>query len=261
MKYGSFLSILFFVGLSCSCAGNSATSKHREVTLDNNYRTTKDGATMVDDRDFDHNQRRIETTGQSVQETPQLAADDSQIKTMIDGFGNRIETRMFVNHPLLQRIILRTFTNGQKKAFVYGQNGDVNDLPDEMQDKAMNGSANELAKAAGILTGRDANNLPYFLQMLREKAVETLLPTYQFPTQSNITEPLPPEIRTEETAPIVAPIVEQKPIIVEQKPTPKRNYQADINKILLQSNKCRTAKTEGTLAQDTKLEKIEKEDK
>lgn len=263
IRYSILFSLFLMLGFVSSCADKSADSKRREVAInDNNYRTDKNGALLIDDRDLDRSPQQIATNFQNKQEIPKTGGDSSQISTMIDGFGNKIEKRIFYNHPLLRQILLRTSSDGRKSVFVYGQNGDVNPLPDEMQEKAMIASAAELAGAAGILTGRDENDLPFFMQMHKQKSAETLLPDYQqqFSTPT-ISEPLQTEIQTPETAPEIQPVFEQKPKIAEQKYGLEKNYQAEINEILLQSNKRRTAKTEGTLTRNIKSVTTEKLDK
>ena len=261
IRYGIFFTILFSIGISCSCASKSAKSKQKEISISDNYQKTKDGEIIVDDRDFDRNQPQIAMTKESTQEKPQTGSDGSEIQAMTDGFGNRIETRVFQAHPLLQRIVLRTFADGRKKVFVYGQNGEVNNLPEEMSDKSMAAPADELAQSAGIYTGRDENNVPYFLRQLQQKQQETLVPTYEFPIQTSAPEQIPGEVQTAQTPPFAEPVIEQKTAIQAPKSTPEKNYQAELNKILLQSNKRRTAKTEGTLTQKANSESIEKSNK
>lgn len=262
LKIKKCLAFAISLFLFAACSGANK-SNQKEISLNDDYRKTRDGAIIIDDRDLDRNQQPIATTKESTQDAPQTGSDGSLIQAMTDGFGNRVETRIFEDHPLVRRIVLRTFVNGQKKGFVYGQNGDVNELPEEMSGNSMAAPADKLAKSAGILTGRDENNLPYFIQRLRQP-LETLMPAYEFPMQTIVAEQIPAEVQTAETAPIAPiaePVIEQKPLVQESKPTAERNYQADINKILLQSNNRRTGKTEGTLTQNAKSETAEKGNK
>lgn len=223
--------ISIFIAASCSDGGKSGTANKKEIFIKDDYRTTKNGELLIDDRDFQHAQKPIATSRVGSQDTPKPIADNSQISTMIDGFGNKTETRIFVNHPLLQRIVVRTFAGGRKKVFVYGNNGDVNGLPTNIINKAMTASANELANSAGISNKRDSQNEPFFLTILQAKSEETLLPlpSYQFPVIANITEQNQPEES--------APVSRQIPMSTAQKQPKEKNYQAEINRILLQNNK------------------------
>jgi hypothetical protein len=51
--------------------------------------------------------------------------------------------------------LLKTAPNGEKQVFVYGQNGEVRDLPPNMISRALTSPADALAKAAGISERRN----------------------------------------------------------------------------------------------------------
>jgi len=99
----------------------------------------------------------VTTAEPSTQDTPKMGTFGSEIRAMTDGFGDRTETRTFWDHPLIQRLILRTSKDGQKMGFVYGLNGDVKLLPADALDKAITLSPDLLAKAAGITEGKRPN--------------------------------------------------------------------------------------------------------
>ena len=82
----------------------------------------------------------------------------------------------YVLLPFLFFVISSAGVNGQKKVFVYGNNGDVKYLPPNMMDKVMTAPANTLAKSAGIFNGRDSESEPYFLATLRSQTAKTLMP-------------------------------------------------------------------------------------
>lgn len=223
MKYG-FLVIIFSV--FCFSCSPTRSGGLKQIAI-SDYQTDRTGAVIIDDRALDYNQKQIGTTAQSTEESAKRNGDSSLIKTMIDGFGNKIETRIFNDHPLLHRIIIRTFVNGRKAAFVYGQNGDVNDLPVEMHNQAMNASADELAKSAGIFTGRDLNDLPDFLQITTQKSIsEDFLP---LPVET-VSNPLPKVNLEEEES---APIIEKSPVADANTKEKFADYQSEINKMSL----------------------------
>lgn len=228
------LIIAVFVFIAASCSGDtdkSVAGDRKEVFVKDNYRTTKNGELLVDDRDFQHAQKPVATSRAVSKEKPKPAADNSQISTMFDGFGNKTETRVFSNHPLLQRIVVRTSTNGHKKVFVYGNNGDVNGLAAGLHYRALTASANELAKSVGLLNGRDRESQPYFLQFLRPEPEEArlILPDLQSPVKTNSTE----QKQTEE--PVSS--IRQTPLSAGQTPAIEKNHQAEINRILLQTER------------------------
>src|SRR5262245_21246730 len=42
-----------------------------------------------------------------------------EIKTTYDAFGNKTEIRLFLNHPRLKQIMLRTLADGQRQVYLY----------------------------------------------------------------------------------------------------------------------------------------------
>lgn len=116
------------------------------------------------------------------------AEDKSQISVITDSYGNKSETRCFENHPRLQCVRLITSTTGEKNVVVHGRGGEMNSLPENMLDRILTASADELASAAGIfqpemkksvtinqIIGKPSNNQP--LQPL---------PSYKFPAPTQI---------------------------------------------------------------------------
>ncbi|HXG85595.1 MAG TPA: hypothetical protein VNI84_16345, partial [Pyrinomonadaceae bacterium] len=127
------------------------------------------------------------------------------ISTTFDRYGNRTETRTFDNNPRLAFIILRTSLKGKKQVFVYGQNGDVKSLPENMLDKILTATANDLAAAAGISEGRAQSQT--FVQSTQPLKT---MPSYKFPVQMPLPQLTPPE-----TVEITAP----KPVETLKPPT------------------------------------------
>lgn len=245
-----------------SCAGGSASkNSQNEVSISDNYRQTKDGAIIIDDRDLTAEPQIVAATVEAPQnEVQRLTGDNSQISAMYDGFGNKVETRIFIDNPLLQRVVVSTFASGERKGVVYAQNGAINDLPEDLLDKSMSGSADELARSVGVFRPRDESDQPFFLRKtLPETATDSLITAYQYPGMTPPVNSILPETATQ-TAPPAAdtanantpPAAEQKPAAAQPKPAPETNYQAEMNRILLESNKRRTAKTEGTLTENVK---------
>jgi hypothetical protein len=149
---------------------------------------------------------------------------------------------------ILQRIVLRTLANGQKKAFVYGQNGDVNILPDAMHDRAMICQADELAKSVGINSGRNENNLPYF-QQKREQIETEGFALNEPQTQTNPSESVYTKLKTDEIAATEQQISQN----IQPGQSSQKDYQAEVNEILLQTGKSRRAGK--VTAENQKIEK------
>lgn len=125
-------------------------------------------------------------------------ASSSKLETMTDRYGNKTETRCFDFHPRLRCVMLSTSADGQRKIFVYGQNGDVKGLPENMLDRAMTASADDIANAAGIvLAPTRLATPPAYAQTNKTQKVMPPLPPLQtmpnnpsqIPIQNQTTEP------------------------------------------------------------------------
>jgi len=173
---------------SCSKTGKSQSS---EVVFDDAGKTAAKDEIVIDDKSFDGNRETLPTLKAGSQETTKTAADHSKINTMYDEFGNKTETRYFNNHLRLQFLLLRTSADGQKQIFVYGQNGEVKNLPEDMLDRALTAPADELANSAGIFqTYRPSPPAAQSIQTRSDVSLRPL-PSYNFPVQNRQVEQVP----------------------------------------------------------------------
>jgi hypothetical protein len=76
--------------------------------------------------------------------------DDSFITSTNDNLGNRIETRSFKASARLSKVVVLTPPKGRKQARVYGNRGEVKELPAALVLNALIMTADELADAVGI---------------------------------------------------------------------------------------------------------------
>ena len=106
--------------------------KHSEVKLDDNEEANSVAAQ------------------QSSQTAPRKMSDNSEITTMLDGFGNKLERRYFTGHPRLKSVLIRTAADGRREIIVYGQNGERSSVESELVNRLMSASAEEIANAAKI---------------------------------------------------------------------------------------------------------------
>jgi hypothetical protein len=173
MNIKTYILIIALVALSISCSSEKSVATNTEkpeVVIEDGYKTTGEGELVIEDKDLKHIQEAVVTSKENSQQNNIVAYDGSKISVMLDGFGNKSETRYFDNDPKLQMILLRTAANGDRQAFVYGQNGEVKDVPPAMLDKVMSLPASELAKAANIYDGK------------KERAVSQNYTTVSMPT-------------------------------------------------------------------------------
>jgi hypothetical protein len=83
--------------------------------------------------------------------------------------------------------MLKTTSDGQRQVFVYGQNGDVKDLPENMLEKTTTASGDELADAAGLFEVRQNRTQPA-ITLGKPQSSQPLqpVPSYKFPIQNQV---------------------------------------------------------------------------
>lgn len=221
MKYRKvyFLTILI-LSLLTACSsfrGDEASSgAQEEVVFDDGYKTSPDGEIIIDDQSFAGKETGLVVTEKNLPNITQIARDGSQIKIMYDGFGNKTETRTFENNPLLKTVLLRTDVDGKRRVFVYGQNGDVKSLPDDMLDKVLTAAPTDLASSAGIVA--PVKEMPVITQNVEPSYAPPLqpIPSYQIPVRRNpAPEIVEPETVEPAAAPSTEPVEEPKPAAAE----------------------------------------------
>lgn len=214
MKFLVIPIIAFSVFFSASCSKKNDAEFSGEVVIDEGYKPASGDEIVIDERSFAQSDAGDSGQRSGHQERTRIIADNSKITTMFDGYGNKTETRFFDNNPLLLSITVRTSVSGEKQVSVYAQNGMVNRLPENMFDRVLSSSANDLAAAAGIFEGRRE---PTIVQSNQPPLQP--MPSYKFPVQTPLpqTQPLPAE--TTEAEP---PAVETPKPPIESQTLPKQ---------------------------------------
>ncbi|MDQ6788871.1 MAG: hypothetical protein M3033_18870 [Acidobacteriota bacterium] len=178
MKVSVCLLVIISGFFSIACSKSDKTESNAQAEIDKIYKTKPNGEIIFDDNSSGQNGAASRA---SSQQTTQLASDGSQVTTMYDGHGNKTEMRFFDSDPILQSVMVRTSARGERQVSVYGQNGLVRALPDNMLDKAMSASASALASAAGISEGRRETPKPMSVQ--NNQPPLQPLPSSNFPVQ------------------------------------------------------------------------------
>ncbi len=145
------LLVIILVSLLTSCAtlrsNNDKSANKGEIIIDDGYKTPAENEIVIDDKNFEGKEGKIFSS----QETTTIAADNSKITTTFDRYGNKTEKRYFGYHPRLSFVLVRTNAAGEKQVFVYGENGEIKSLPDNMLDRVLTASADEIENSAGFL--------------------------------------------------------------------------------------------------------------
>lgn len=160
MRKKSYFHILLALAIfphlvGCSNASHKAAVENErkniiEAELANKRKTN---AGMFDIQSVElltYKSQPIYTIAKSFMELPKTGANNSQINTMYDGFGNKTEMRCFANDPAIKCVLLKTSATNRKQVIVFGNNGEIKRLPDELADKAMTADASYIAATVGI---------------------------------------------------------------------------------------------------------------
>lgn len=189
MNIKFYILIILLFAASCSSV-KTETAQKPEVMIEDGYKTSENGELLIEDKDIKPVQEAVVTTRANSQQSNIVAYDGSKISVMLDGFGNKSETRYFDNHPQLQMVLLRTAANGEKQIFVYGQNGEVKDLPPNIANSAMTAPADDLVKASGITESRKPQTVSQTFSGVSVQGTTASLqslPNSQTPTESRTT--------------------------------------------------------------------------
>jgi hypothetical protein len=178
MNFRAVIFLLLIVSSSVlfSSSCTSVESKNsEEVVIDsgNSRATNEQEEIVITDADLEDKNKQVSTVQEVTGEAKRLLPDESVIETLIDGFGNKTETRYFKEHPRLRLIILRTSAEGNQEVTVYGYGSDTAKIAD-LGDKALTASGDEIANAAQLVATRATSESPVFVK--KNKTDTTLKP-------------------------------------------------------------------------------------
>lgn len=174
---------------SCSSFNESDSPETAEVVFDDGYKAAQKGEVNLDDIEFVAKDISREMPGGSSRDISETAADGSKINIAYDGFGNKTETRCF-NDLRVKCLQLKTPANGQREVFVFGHNGQTKKLPENMLDRVLTASANEIANAAAIYDFKKETRPQITSSEIPQQSKPLQpMPSYKFPVQN----PLPKE--------------------------------------------------------------------
>ena len=201
MKYNYCLILIIAICIYASYANiqmfNASLDRMKYAAAVNDYvNKAQNGGQINESLPADSVKNSLASGNNNLQEQTQILDDNSKIQTMYDGFGNKTETRCFINHPRLTCLVLSTAAKGERQVLVYGQNGDIKKLPENMIDQATTASGDEIANSAGIYAARPQETQPISAQITPAPTLPiTLRPTedsqssnQNFPNKQNETE-------------------------------------------------------------------------
>jgi len=210
------LVITLLVGVSASTFFSACTSvesrKPEEVVINSKSSDSSDEV-FITNSDVKSVSQPVLTVQKNGTLLPKKTlADQSQVETVIDGFGNTVETRFFEGHPRLRMLIVRTSAKGNKEVTVFG-NGGMTKIVTGLGDLALTASAEEIANAAQLTATPSFGRAKNFLKNKNE----TQPPLQPLPS-SSFQQPLPPVSQPAETVQPATNAVDEKPVAQQNEP-------------------------------------------
>ncbi len=190
--------------------GESAETE--EVVFDDGYKTNVENEITFDDLEFKEMEGEPAASGKIPQEINKVASDNSKISITFDRYGNKTEKRVFNYNPRLSFVIMRTSADGEKQIFVYAQSGEVKNLPENMLDKVLTASADEIANSAGIQQPQRQISISIQNNPLPNSTPLRPMPSYNFPIQNRPAEPIEKEEKNPDAQQPSSPNKETTPL-------------------------------------------------
>lgn len=156
----------------------SKNSESEEIVIDSGSKPVN-VEVVITDADLQEKDSQISTAQESTQLAKRFLADKSEVETMIDGYGNKTETRYFREHLRLRCVILRTAVDGSQEVTVYGYGGDVKIFAD-LGDKALTASGDEIANTAELTATSANSDAPNFMKKRKNETPLKPLPSSAF---------------------------------------------------------------------------------
>lgn len=194
MNSKTFIILTVFLLTLVSACGKSGAAEQTAGAPTNGAQAKTE--VYIDESDFQNKPEMVTTTTQQSQGDTRMLSDKSKVTTAFDGYGNKSETRYFENDPRLRFVLLRTSSDGVKEVTVYGHGSDTK-MVNELGDRALTASSQEIADAAGMTATKTYREVRNYLKPSNGSSSGSLqpLPSSQFPVTA------PPPVVSEPAAP------------------------------------------------------------
>ena len=149
MNFKFIITLLLAVSVpTIFSACTNVESKSEEVVIDSKSKASTEEV-YITNSDIKGLSQPVSISQKGGQLDKRLLSDKSEIETLVDGFGNRIETRYFQGHPRLRLVIVRTSVKGVQEVTVYGNAG-ATKIVNGLGDRALTASGDEIANSAQL---------------------------------------------------------------------------------------------------------------
>lgn len=175
--------VVFSALISACTTGQASSGGREEIVFDDGNSKQNKNEIVITDADINEKDLAAISGEKKPREQTVIADDKSKITTTFDTYGNKTETRCFVNHPRLDCVVVTTPANGKKQTLVYPVGSGAKNLPENEAGKALTASPDELANLAGISETRNEIAKKSVSPYGRKKDTQSMrpLPSSEFP--------------------------------------------------------------------------------
>ena len=180
LKHAIFLLLVVFTTAFFSgCTSVESKSSEEEVVFGDVTKKSNDEI-IITNADIKDENAQITTT-QATSELPKrVLSDKSEIVTLIDGYGNKTETRYFPGNTLIRYVTVRTSVDGVAEVTVYAANGSAKIVPG-LGANTLNASSESIAGAAQITS---TGSSPVLRNYMKIRKVEAQTPLQPLPSSA-----------------------------------------------------------------------------
>ncbi len=144
---------LCLISLLLSSACTSVESNEQEEVFFDSGGKSLSKEVVISNSDFNKENLQVSSVQQSGELPKRTLADKSEVETLLDAFGNKVETRYFPNNPRIQSVMVRTAADGKVQVTVYGYGSDTR-IVAELDGGVLTASADEISNAAKLTGSR-----------------------------------------------------------------------------------------------------------
>lgn len=201
----STLSILLCLCLAAICSTacqKSGSQVEAEEISFNDAADNKNKNVVVFEDDLEKGEKLTNTFGEKKPDTFTKGNDDSEISTMYDGYGNKIEKRFFAANAKINNVVVQTTATGEVEVKVYGQSGETVKLAPEMAEQVLTAKGDQIADFAHIYKTREIRQMPTVVNNLPPQTAYSNYPVQNQPPNS---ENYKPPVQTQTNEEITAP--------------------------------------------------------
>jgi len=180
LKPAIFLFLVVFTTAFFSACASVESKNSEEVVIEDKTNGSPEEV-FITNADTKKEENLQISTSQASSELPKrILPDNSEIVTLVDGYGNKTETRNFPGNTRIRFVSLRTSVDGVREVTVYAANGSAKIVTD-LGDEAMTLPGDQIANTAQISTTQSS---PVLRNYMKRGKTDSKTPLQPLPSSS-----------------------------------------------------------------------------